>query len=89
MRIRRRCGWPSKVIPNMSHTSRSYQFAAGQISAMVLSESAGSTQRNLEPDVVIAIKREQMVEDREIARRPTVRSRRTRSSTALRSYSIL
>ena len=26
----RRCGWPSKPMPNMSQTSRSYQFAAGQ-----------------------------------------------------------
>ena len=39
MRIRSRCGCPSKAIPNMSHTSRSYQFAAGQMWVMVGSES--------------------------------------------------
>ena len=29
MRMRRMSGWPSTVTPNMSHSSRSYQSAAG------------------------------------------------------------
>ena len=34
MRMRRRSGWPSTWMPNMSHTSRSYQPAAGQSDVM-------------------------------------------------------
>jgi len=33
--MRVRCGWPGKSIPNMSHTSRSYQLAFGQMPVTV------------------------------------------------------
>ncbi|MND43343.1 hypothetical protein D3C80_341370 [compost metagenome] len=33
--MRLRCGWPAKVMPYMSHTSRSYQLAFGQIPVAV------------------------------------------------------
>ena len=69
IRMRRRCGWPSNLMPNMSQTSRSYQFAAGQRSVMVGSDERRAGERDLEADVLVAIEREQVVDDGEVARR--------------------
>ena len=42
MRIRRRSGWPSKWMPNMSHTSRSIQFAPSHSSTTERTAGSGS-----------------------------------------------
>ena len=86
MRIRSRCGCPSKRIPNISQTSRSYQFAAGQRSVTVSIGALIFLERQFDADVFIAIKGQEVIHDREIARRRHPRGCiLMRSSMAVRS----
>ena len=69
MRIRRRCGCPSKAMPNMSQASRSYQFAAGQRSVTVVSDGRLAGERHFDANVRVALVGEQVIDDGEVARR--------------------
>ena len=68
IRIRSICGWPWKRIPNMSQTSRSYQFAAGQISVTV-SMGGWPALGHFDPKVPVPVKRQEVVHDGEVAGR--------------------
>ena len=69
MRMRPRCGWPSTVMPNMSHTSRSYQLAEGQRSVIVGIDGRSAGSGDLHAHVLVPSRREQVVDDREVGRR--------------------
>ena len=71
--MRRRWGWPSKPMPNMSQTSRSYQLADGQRSVTVGTDGYSPCRATLTRTSVVAVEREQVVDDGEIARRLAVR----------------
>ena len=49
----------------MSHTSRSYQFAAGQRPVMLSSEREAPGKRGLHPDIFIPLEGEQVIKNRE------------------------
>ncbi len=65
-RMRLRSGWPSKAMPNMSHTSRSYQLAEGHRPTMLGRERRSSAKGHLHPDVRVAPEGEEMVDHREM-----------------------
>ena len=67
IRIRRRWGWPSKAMPNMSHTSRSYQLAAGQRSVIVGRLGYSPLSGTLMRTSCVAIEGQQVIDDGEIA----------------------
>ena len=73
-------------IPNMSQTSRSYQFAAGQRSVMVSMRRLILVECYFDADIFVAVKRKEVIHDGEVAL-PAARrgDARVRSSIAVRS----
>ena len=85
MRMRSRCGCPENVMPNMSQTSRSYQFAAGQRSVMLSADRALLSSAVLTRMYSFRSNEKQVVDHREIGSRLPSRFTRTRLSMAVRS----
>ncbi len=53
----------------MSHTSRSYQLAAGQMSVMLGKREPVLRKSHLDAHIFVALEGKQMIDDRKIARR--------------------
>ena len=59
----------------MSHTSRSYQLAAGQMLVILGSEEPVFGKGYLDAQIFVALKRKQMIDNRKIARRLAIAMR--------------